>query len=188
MTYLFRGRSKIVCLWPQCQRNCPSHNTSFTFFVHFSIFCFLVHWNNGACIKNPSCLFQDLCLTSPGNLSQFTHNSLEVNTGLEFRKRNFIYSTGFSLSATSVTVGLACWFSFTVTPQIIIYAQNHVPWVISCFMPWSLMQEAHHMPQYSECMHLKTMVCICEKVTLYYQVWIKYNYICWWMARRDGLL
>lgn len=101
--------------------------------------------------------------------------------------RGIIYSTGFSLSATSITVGLACWFSFTVTPQIIIYAQNHVPWVISCFMPWSLMQEAPHMPQYSECMHLKTMACICEKVTLYYQVWIKYNYICWWTARRDGL-
>ena len=38
-----------------------------------------------------------------------------------------MYSTGFSPSATSVTVGLAGWFSFTLTPQIIIYAQNHVP-------------------------------------------------------------
>ena len=50
----------------------------------------------GACIKNPSCLFQDLCLTSPGNLSQFTHNSLEVNTGLEFRKRNYVQYWLFS--------------------------------------------------------------------------------------------
>lgn len=61
----------------------------------FDLFCAIYYGllshalKYGACIKKLSWLFQDLYLASPNNLSNFAHNSLELDNGLELRNTNY---------------------------------------------------------------------------------------------------
>lgn len=97
----------------------------------FDLFCAIYYGllshalKYGACIKKLSWLFQDLYMASPNNLSNFAHNSLELDNGLELRNTN--YSQYWLLSATNVTVGLADWFPLALTPQMFIYAHVIYP-------------------------------------------------------------